>query len=82
MKLKQVGERVPTLGNEFYIYTKLKGGTSIPCPHWFGMESGFNAMVVDCLGQSLEDLFVQCHSKFTIKTVLLLAGQLVSEFDF
>ena len=82
MKLERVGERVPTLGNEFYIYTKLKGGTGIPRAHWFGTESGFNAMAVDCLGQSLEDLFVQCRSKFTIKTVLLLAGQLVSEFDF
>jgi len=34
------------------------------------------------LGKSLEDLFVQCCFKFMIKTVLLLARQLVSEFDF
>ena len=38
-------------------------------------------MAIDHLGQSLQDLFVQCHFKFTIKTVLLLAGQLVSEFN-
>jgi serine/threonine protein kinase len=49
--------------------------------YWFGAEAGFNAMVVDRLGQSLEDLFVQCHFQFTIKTVLLLARQLVSQFD-
>jgi len=73
---------VHTLDNEFHIYTKLKGGTSIPWVYWFGMETGFDVMAVDRLGQSLEDLFVQYHSKFMIKTVLLLAGQLVSEFNF
>jgi len=66
---------VHTLDNEFHIYTKLKGGTGIPWVHWFGYlgtETSFDVMAVDCLSQSLEDLFVQCHSKFTIKTVLLL----------
>jgi len=82
IKLEQVGGKVHTLGSEFCVYTKLKGGTSIPYVHWFGRESGFNAIVVDHLGQLLEDLFVQCHFKFTVKTVSLLAGQLVSAFDF
>jgi len=82
IKLKRVEEMVHTLDNKFHIYTKLKGGTGIPQVHWFGTETGFDAMAVNRLGQSLEDLFVQCHSKFMIKTVLLLAGQLVSEFDF
>jgi len=42
------------------------------------MEASFYAMVVEYLGPSLEDLFVRCRFKFTVKTVLLLAGQLVS----
>jgi hypothetical protein len=46
------------------------------------MEAGFNAMAIDRLGPSLEDLFVHCHFRFTTRTVLLLAGQLVSLFDF
>ena len=82
MKLERVDGTVHTLDNEFHVYTKLKGGTGIPRVHWFGTESCFDAMAVDRLGQSLEDLFVQHHSKFTTKTVLLLAGQLVSEYDF
>ena len=66
------------LRHKHHVYTKLSGGTGVPRVRWFGMEAGFHAMALDCLGPSLEDLFVQCGFKFTLKTVLLLAGQLVS----
>src|SRR6266581_911890 len=82
IKLEPIEGDVHNLGDEVDIYRKLKGGISIPHVHWFGTESGYDAMVVNPLGKSLEDLFVQCHFTFTTKTVLLLAGQLVSEFDF
>jgi len=82
IKLERVKGKIHTLGHEYHIYTKLKGGTSIPHAHWFGMEAGFNVMVVDCLSRSLEDLFVHCHFKFMIKAVLLLARQLVSKINF
>jgi hypothetical protein len=71
-----------TLEHEFFVYKKLKKGTDIPCVHWFGTESGFDVMALDCLGPSLEDLFVCSGFQFTSKTVSLLARQLVSKFDF
>ena len=39
-------------------HCRLGRGTGIPSVHWFGTESGFNAMVIGRLGLSLDQLFV------------------------
>lgn len=45
---------------------------------WCGTDGDHNILVMDLLGRSLEDLFVFCGSKFTLKTVLMLADQMVT----
>ena len=49
----------------------------IPNVHWFGVEGDYNVMVIDLLGPSLEDLFNYCKRKFSLKSVLMLADQMV-----
>jgi hypothetical protein len=67
-----------TLHHEYRVYMKLIGETGIPCVRWFGMEDGFYAMAIEYIGPSLKDLFGHYCFKFTVRSVLLLAGQLMS----
>jgi len=78
IKLESVKAKHPQLEYEAKVYKTLAGGVGVPFVRWFGVECDYNAMVMDLLGPSLEDLFNFCNRKFTLKTVLLLADQLVS----
>ena len=61
---------------------QLQGGIGIPNLHWFGVEAGLNIMAIDLLGPSLEDMFCLCQKKFTLKTVLMLAEQLIQRIEY
>ena len=50
--------------------------------HWYGCEGEYNALVLDYLGESLEDLFTNvCHKKFTIKTTLMIGDQMIERLE-
>lgn len=78
VKLEPIRSAICTLEHELHIYKKLAGGIGILSVHSFSMERGYYAMVMDCLGKSLEDLFAFSRFQFSVKTTLLLASQLVS----
>ena len=54
----------------------------IPNVKWFGVEGDYNVLVMDLLGPSLEDLFNFCSRKLSLKTVLMLADQMVCFYIF
>lgn len=60
----------------------LTGGVGIPILRWSGNEHGRSALVLDRLGRSLEDLLAVCNRKFTLKTILLLADQLIARIEY
>jgi hypothetical protein len=82
VKLKPMQGSCCTLEHEFNIYEKLAGGLGILFVHSFRIECGYNVMVMKRLGPSLEQLFSDCHFRFSTRTILLLASQLVSQLDF
>lgn len=77
IKLESTDAKKPQLRHEFSVYKSLVGGVGIPSVGWFGTECKYNAMVLQRLGLSLEDIFHNCNRKFSLKTVILLADQLV-----
>ncbi|KAF8645381.1 hypothetical protein AX16_007883 [Volvariella volvacea WC 439] len=70
------------LKQESKIYKTLMGGPGVPWIMWSGKKGDYNVMVIDLLGPSLEDLFKMCNRHFSLKTVLLLADQLISRIEF
>lgn len=49
----------------------------VPNVKWYGVEGDYNVLVIDLLGPSLEDLFNFCSRKLSLKSVLMLADQMV-----
>ncbi|KAL4341129.1 hypothetical protein GQ457_08G020960 [Hibiscus cannabinus] len=82
VKMESVKTKHPQLHYESKLYMLLQGGTGIPHLKWFGLEANYNVMVIDLLGPSLEDLFNYCNRKLSLKTVLMLADQLIARVEY
>ncbi|KAJ1430201.1 casein kinase I isoform delta [Ochromonadaceae sp. CCMP2298] len=81
IKLETIKTKHPQLLRETKIYRSLNGVLGVPTVRWFGVEGDYNVMVIDLLGKSLEDLFNDCGRRFNLKTVLILADQLLCRLD-
>jgi len=82
IKLESIKTKHPQLLYESKLYKILQGGVGIPNVRWYGVEGDYNVMVMDLLGPSLEDLFNFCSRKFTLKTVLMIADQLLQRVEY
>ncbi|KAL8854698.1 MAG: hypothetical protein Q9221_000480 [Calogaya cf. arnoldii] len=68
----------PQLRDEYRTYKILVGCPGIPNVYYFGQEGLHNILVIDLLGPSLEDLFDHCNRRFSPKTVVMVAKQMLS----
>lgn len=82
VKLEPIKARHPQLLYESKLYKILQGAVGIPHVRWYGQVREYNALVMELLGPSLEDLFNFCSRRFTMKTVLMLADQMISRIEY
>ena len=59
-------------------YWFIKRIVGIPELYWLGIEGDFNIIAIELLGPSLERLFDHCGRKFSLKTTLMIADQMVN----
>jgi serine/threonine protein kinase len=52
-------------------------GIGIPKVYWAGVSGEYNVMVFELLGKNLEELFQNCDKKFSLKTMLMIAIQVL-----
>jgi serine/threonine protein kinase len=53
----------------------------IPNVYYFGQEGLHNILCIDLLGPSLEDMFDLCGRKFSVKTVCMVAKQMLTRIQ-
>ncbi|TFK52807.1 casein kinase 1, epsilon [Heliocybe sulcata] len=63
------------------VYHQLQGCFGIPELHWSGREKDANIIVTTMLGPNLESLRRFCCGRFTLKTVVMLADQMLSRVE-
>lgn len=72
----------PQLIYEAKIYQNLQGGNGIPEVYWYGVQGNYNILIMELLGTSIEDLFNTMKRKFSLKSCLLVADQMLSRIEF
>ncbi|KAL7917157.1 casein kinase I isoform delta [Trichoderma austrokoningii] len=82
IKMMHTRDELDILQTEAETYAALAGGTGIPRVMWYGDECDYYVMVHEMLGPSLEDLFNYCGRCFSLKTVLLIADQILARIQY
>jgi casein kinase 1 len=82
IKLEKEDTRHPQLLYESKVIKHLQGAPGIPSVHWSGSENNYNVMILDILGPSLEDMLNFCNRKLSLKTVLMLAEQMLCRIEY
>ncbi|CAE7628784.1 unnamed protein product [Symbiodinium sp. CCMP2592] len=82
VKLERVDSKHPMLLYEAKLLKHLEGAQGFASVYFSDTQGDYNVMVMDLLGPSLEDLFNICRRRFTLKTLILLAEQMLYRIEY
>jgi serine/threonine protein kinase len=82
VKVESSSSKCGTLDLEQQCYTTLQYGVGIPRLIWSLIDRDLKVIVISRLGRSLEDLAAQSGHRLSLKTVLMLADQMLSCIQF
>ena len=80
IKVECVDSKKSRLASEYNVY-KLIQGNGIPKVYYFNSNSEKKILVISYLGPCLEDLFDFCGRRFSIKTICMIAIQLIDRLE-
>lgn len=81
VKFELLNVKRPQLIEEVRLLKEFQGEEGFPRFKWYGREGEYHIMVIELLGPSLEDMFAYCGRKLSLKTVILLAIQLITRIE-
>ena len=50
--------------------------------YWFGVEGDYTVLIMGIQGPNLEQLFEFCDFTFSLKTVLIIATQMIQRLEY
>jgi len=81
IKVENRTTKYPQLMEEYQVYRAVAKGVGVPAAIWCGSNSNVHIMVMELLGDSLETLYNLCNRKFSLKTITMLAIQLLNRIE-
>lgn len=82
IKIEENSTPQPQLLRESKFYRLISGEPGFPEFKWYKIDGDNAVMAMELLGQSIAELLDMCHGKFTLKTVLMLADQMLSRLEY
>lgn len=82
IKCEKMSAEHPQLYTEYLTYKAVQGEQGIPKVFFYTQENFYNILVVERLGLSLDTLFKDCGQQFSLKTVLMIANQVLTIIEY